>query len=491
MKNGIESSSISLSGDQLFHLMAAGTFLLIIVFVLSGSLLALALVPLLALGYITIKSPSLLFCILIASIPFAVEVYLPNGFATDLPTEPLAVLGAGVFGALLVVNRGRILPGIWTNPLILIILFQLGWTLLTLFFAEFKFVAIKYYLAKLWFTGAFLFFSLYYLKGEKEIDIIFKIIFYALIPAMLLTFIRNAMYGFDFEKVNKFMYPFFRNKVFYSSILLFSLPIGFYLLKSSTSRIKSAFITGIILLFVAGIASAYTRATLALIFIVPLIPIVLRLRMIKPVIVFSLIGAFYFIYTVSDDKKFIDYAPDYETTISHTEFGNLLDATAKGKDISTMERVHRWVAGYYMIQDRPIVGFGPNNFYSNYKSYTLNIFRTYVSDNREKSGIHSYYLMIAVEQGIPGLIILLTLIIVFFIRAENLYHALAPGRARSQLLVVVQIFLLFTILQTINDMVEAYKVGVFYFLCIAILVRLETNYKIRMLSSSAHPSGQN
>lgn len=489
MEKGLTSAYINLSKGWLFNLMITGTFLLIIFSIIFESYLLLMLTPLFALGYITIKSPALLFYILIFSIPFAVEFYLPNGFATDLPTEPLAVLGAGVFLILLLLNQGKILPGVWTNPIIIIVLFQLGWILFTLFFAEFKFIAFKYYLAKIWFTGAFLFLSLYILKGEKEIDIIFKILFYALIPAMLLTFVRNAIFGFDFEKVNRFMYPFFRNKVFYSSILLFSLPIGFHLLRFATSRIKSIFIVSIILLFVAGIASAYTRATLALIFVIPLITMILKLRLIKPAIILSFITLAYFIYTLSNDKKFVNYAPDYESTISHNEFGNLLNATTKGKDISTMERVHRWVAGYYMIQDRPVAGFGPNNFHDNYKSYTLNIFRTYVSDNKEKSGIHSYYLMIAVEQGIPGLIILLLLIILFFVRAENLYHALPDGKVKSQLLVVVQIFLLFTILQTINDMVEAYKVGVFYFLCIAILVRLETNYTLSATQLSENING--
>ena len=477
MKNANQTVPIYLDKGWLYKFMVAITLTIIIVSVLVDSVLPIALIPCILLAYITIKSPKVFYYILFLSVPFAVEVYLPNGFATDLPIEPLAIIGTGIFLLLLLINRGKILPGVWTHPLIVLVLIQLVWILFTVFFAEVKFIALKYFLAKIWFTGAFLFLSLYCLKQEKDIELLFKILFYALIPAMLFTFIRHAQTGFEFKDVNRFMYPFFRNKVFFSSILLCCFPIGIYLIRVSKSKLHIFFIFSILCLFLAGMLSAYTRAPLALLISLPLIPIILKLRLIKPLILVSLIGICYFVYNVSSDRKFVDYAPNFETTISHKSFGNLLEATAEGRDVSTMERVYRWVAGYYMVQDRPLVGFGPNNFYSNYKSYTLNIFRTYVSDNKEKSGIHSYYLMVAVEQGIPGLLLLLAIIIFFFIRAERLYSLLPSGKAKCELLAVIQIFLIFTVLQTINDMVEAYKVGIFYFLCIAILVRLETNFR--------------
>jgi O-antigen ligase len=104
-----------------------------------------------------------------------------------------------------------------------------------------------------------------------------------------------------------------------------------------------------------------------------------------------------------------EYAPDFDRTVTHYEFDNLIEATAKGEDISTMERVYRWVAGLHMISEKPVFGFGPGNFYNFYHSYTVTSFETYVSDNPEKSGIHSYYLMTVVEQGFPGLLFFLAL----------------------------------------------------------------------------------
>ena len=69
-----------------------------------------------------------------------------------------------------------------------------------------------------------------------------------------------------------------------------------------------------------------------------------------------------------------------------------------------MERLYRWVAGTRMTADKSILGFGPGNFYDYYKPFTLGTqFTTYVSENRDRSTVHNYLLMTAVEQGIPGL----------------------------------------------------------------------------------------
>jgi O-antigen ligase len=111
------------------------------------------------------------------------------------------------------------------------------------------------------------------------------------------------------------------------------------------------------------------------------------------------------------DNRYISYSPDYEKTITQKKFNDLLNATYKLEDISTIERFYRWVAGYYMVKERPLLGFGPASFYSEYHSYVDRHFTTYVSNNPEHSSIHNYYLMTAVEQGIPGLLILLVLMI--------------------------------------------------------------------------------
>jgi O-antigen ligase len=138
-----------------------------------------------------------------------------------------------------------------------------------------------------------------------------------------------------------------------------------------------------------------------------------------------------------------------------------------------MERVHRWVAASYMIRDRPLMGFGPGNFYFFYQKYTVTSFKTYVSRNPEHSGIHNYYLMTAVEQGLLGLLLFLALCVYAILRGERIYHATLDGGRRRMLVAAVLCFILIDLLMLMNDFVETDKIGSLFFLSLAILVNTD------------------
>ncbi|MFT5382853.1 MAG: O-antigen ligase, partial [Saprospiraceae bacterium] len=164
---------------------------------------------------------------------------------------------------------------------------------------------------------------------------------------------------------------------------------------------------------------------------------------------------------------------DYKNTIVHSKFDNLVEATINGEDVSTMERFYRWIAGFRMAAEKPITGFGPGNFYNFYKSYTVSSFETYVSDNPEKSGIHSYFLLMMVEQGFVGMIIFIALSFYALIKGEQVYHesrritrkGIVMGAILS--LVVINAFLL------INDMIETDKMGTFFFMNLALIINMD------------------
>jgi O-antigen ligase len=196
----------------------------------------------------------------------------------------------------------------------------------------------------------------------------------------------------------------------------------------------------------------------------------IRYVLIGAVVVVVLLGA-----SLAKNNRYIDFAPDYYKTITHYSFDNLLEATYRFEDVSTMERFYRWVAAFYMVKEKPLLGFGPNNFVSFYTPYADQHFVTYVSDNPEQSGVHNYFLMTAVEQGIPGLIILLVLLFMSLLRAEWLYHRLKEGFYRKLLSGVIGslAFILFALL--LNDMIETDKVGSFFFFNLALIVIIERN----------------
>ena len=189
-----------------------------------------------------------------------------------------------------------------------------------------------------------------------------------------------------------------------------------------------------------------------------------------------------FINFVATSDNWLKFTPKFEKAVTHTEFTNLLEATTKLEDISTMERVYRWVAASYMVREHPYMGYGSGNFYSFYKNYTVSSFKTYVSDNPEMSGMHNYFFMTTVEQGFPGLIFFLIFCVVVILWGERIYHQTNTASQRRTLLAALLCFSLINLLMLMNDFVETDKIGSLFFISAAIIVNIDLNNKKIKLS---------
>jgi O-antigen ligase len=202
---------------------------------------------------------------------------------------------------------------------------------------------------------------------------------------------------------------------------------------------------------------------------------VLRYRMTWAVLLtaaLSFIGlALYF----SDPSRFMRFAPDFEKTIFNGDnFEKHLEATYKLEDVSGMERVYRWVAASQMIADKPVTGSGAATFYPEYKRYTVSGFRTYVSDNPEKSTTHNYFLLQLAEQGVPGFLLFFTLLSVALLLGERLYHRSRVTEHRQIVLATVLSLIVIIFHLLLNELIEVDKIGSVFFVCLAILIRSES-----------------
>ena len=117
-----------------------------------------------------------------------------------------------------------------------------------------------------------------------------------------------------------------------------------------------------------------------------------------------------------------------------------------------------------------------SNFYNFYKGYTVNAFKTYVSDNPEKSTAHNYFILVLVEQGIIGLLIFLLLTATIFIYAEKLYHKCNQKADKLWILAIIMSLAALYVNNSLSDMIETDKVGTFYFMSIAMLAVLGFKY---------------
>ena len=176
------------------------------------------------------------------------------------------------------------------------------------------------------------------------------------------------------------------------------------------------------------------------------------------------------LFWIKAEDRYLQYAHDYRTTIFHQDFREHLQATYQFKDVSTAERFYRWIAGVRMIKDNALTGYGPNTFYNNYKPYAIPAFKTWVSDNKEHSTVHNYFLLITIEQGIPGLIFFLLLIGGMLYYAQHLYHRVKDPFYKTIAITAGAILVMILTVNFLSDLIETDKVGSLFFLCFSMLI---------------------
>ena len=433
-----------------------------------------ALPPAALLAWVAISDFKVLYFLMLAAIPLSTEVELPGGLGTDLFSEPLMWV-LTVCGTLWLLRNGSKIDGRFLkHPITLVLLLHLAWMTVAAIFSQNFMVSFKFMLAKGWYVIVFYFLTARLLQTEKDLK---KMVWWFMIPLVftaVTVIYRHYFKGFTFESVNSVLSPFYRNHVMYACILAAFIPyIWFagYWYKFWSKQWW--FIVFSIIVLLVGINFAYTRAAYAALIAAVVINILVRLKAIKFGLTLATILLGLFVAFVTYRDNWLLFAPDYERTVTHTRFESLLEATTRLEDISVMERVYRWVAASQMMQDRPVLGFGPGNFYNYYKDYTVSSFKTYVSNNPERSGMHNYYLMTAVEQGLPGAFIFIGLCFFAMIQGQRIYYRMRVRWRKHILLAALLSFVLIVILMLMNDFVETDKIGSLFFINLALIVNMD------------------
>ncbi len=452
----------------------------------ASEIWAIMVIPAMVLVvYVALVDFRALFFLLLIFIPLSVEIDLPGGFGTDLPTEPLIVglMLVYFFYAAQKISTGKaeVNNAIRTHriafarhPITLLLLLHLSWIFVTMLHSESVIISLKFFLAKVWYVATFYFLAAVLLRTERDMSRMFWCVFVPLSLTVVVSLARHAMEGFSYVMVNKVVLPYFRNHVNYACTLALFVPyIVWAYLKAPRGSSERLWLVVFLGVFFVGIWFSFTRTAYVAVVGAMGFYFVIRWRLTRYVLVAALLGLGVWVNYISSQNKFMEFAPKFERAITQTKFSNLVEATYKLEDISTMERVYRWVAGFHMVARHPYMGFGPGCFYSYYRSFAVTSFKTYVSDNPEHSGIHSYYLMTTVEQGLPGLFFLLLLCFGVLLKGEQIYHAMPDPRRRMQVMTVLLSTVVILMLIIINDLLETDKIGSFFFLNLALLVNLD------------------
>ena len=431
----------------------------------------LILTPL--LSSITVNKTASLFYLLIALLPLSGEVHITPTLGLDFPDEPLLALLTFLCIAIVVYHPKIIPPSFVNHPLILLLTLHVCWIIITCFYSSNVWLSIKFLLAKTWYIVPFVVLPSIIIHNRANIK---KLALCLIIPmafVIVQSLARHTFYGYTFEGIKNTLSPFFRNHVTYSSMLVCLLPVLWAMLmltpKSNPFR---KYLQAALILFVTGLIFSYSRgAWLAFITGILAYALIKKNLFTKALIAITVVIVIGTTWLISN-KHYLRFAPDYNTTIFHPKFSEHLQATVNFKDVSNAERFYRWVAAANMVVDRPLTGFGPNNFYDNYRRYTVTPFKTWVSDNPEHSSVHNYFLLTLLEQGIPGLIFFSLLYFSMIFWSQKLYQSLKDEFYKMVALIIGVVVVMIGTLNLMNDLIETDKTGSLFWLCLGLMVVL-------------------
>ncbi|MBC6607538.1 O-antigen ligase family protein [Hymenobacter sp. BT188] len=416
------------------------------------------------------------YYVLLFTLAFSVEIPLLGGLSLDVPSEPLMLVLVACFGVNMLLGRAKVPRRFWVHPLVIIIGLALLWSMVATLVSVDTVKSIKYLLAKTWYIIPFVFVTLLIVRRPKDIwGVVACHVAGATLTAVY-AFVRHAGLGFSFDGINPAVLPFYKNHVAYAATISMLLPYALYgARRPELSSFWRWLWRGAFVMLLLGVFFSYTRASMASLPLAIGFYFIVRWRLTRVVLVAVAIataaGTFYFV----NQNNYMLYAPNFEKTVFNGEdFGKHLQATYNLEDLSGMERVYRWVAAGHMISDRPIMGSGPNTFYPEYKRYTVSSFRTYVSRNPEKSTTHNYFLLMLAEQGIPGFLLFTILVVTALLMVERLYHRSQSVEHKRIVLAAGLSLFIITAHLLLNELVEVDKIGSFFYIALAILMRAES-----------------
>lgn len=423
-----------------------------------------------------LQNPTVVFYLLLFAIPWSVEYYFHSGFGTDLPDEPLMLI-MSLSVVLLFVFRRQQLRKEKIHPLLIVLLVQFTWLMITVVLSTHFLLSAKYLLAKSWYLLAFVAAPLLLWQHEKVMKRSAIILLFSMLLVTLVSMIRHAGMDFTFSSINDALAPFFRNHVNYSALLVFMIPLQVLFLRQATNKRLQLLLFLSLFLTLPALYFSFARgAWLALITGIISFWLLRKgwlLTSFVLVVIFVIAGIFW----LRQDNRYVAFSHDYQSTIFHENFQEHLAATYQFKDMSTAERFHRWIAGVRMVEDSWQTGFGPTTFYRHYKSYTVPAFKTWVSRNEEQSTVHNYYLLLLIEQGAMGLLLFLGMLGMLFWYAQRIYQRATDMFWKRTVAAIAVILAMQCTLNSLSDLVETDKVGSVFYMCIAALIIADNKTK--------------
>lgn len=417
------------------------------------------------------------YWIFLFTIPPSTQLYFAGDtLSMTLPDLPMMWLFLGLFLVILARNPRAIPDWYWRNPLVFVVIVQFLWTIVSVIFSKMVFFSLKFLLVKTWLLVCFFVFPIWIFQEKKDFVRGFFVLLVPMLITILIILAHHSIYRFAFHKIHRAISNLYYNHVDYSTVISMFFPILLVscwpLIRKRHILIKLAF-AFVVVVFIAGITFAYARAAVVAVVFAAVVSIAIRMRLVNLVMPSFYALIIMLLSLAAYNNNYIDYRPNFERTFMRKNFMDHVVATFRGTDMSSMERIYRWIAAVRMSKDRPLTGYGPRSFYFFYKPYAVTSFRTYVSRNTEQSTSHNYFLYMLTEQGWPAMLLYALFMIVVFAQAQKIYHRFKDKFYRCVTMGLVMCIAAGFINNFFSELIETHKVAALFYIPVVMLVILD------------------
>lgn len=464
-----------------FPLVSFGVlFICIILFSITGSFLFLG-APIAYLYFCLVGlNYKAAYWIFLCTIAPSIQInFNADTMSITLPDEPMMWIFLFLSTVLIARNPAILPKWWWKDEIVLLVVLQFIWLVVAVGYSHVLFYSVKYLIAKSWLMACYFILPILVFNRKDDFQKGFRLMLIPILFTIVVILTHHAKLKFRFDKVQEAMTWLYYNHVDYSSVVSMFFPlliVAFPLTKSWKWWQRLAVII-MIALFMASIFFSYARAALLAVVFAIAIGLAIKMKLanlVMPTFYAAIIALFAYMVP---EHNFLKFKPDYDHTYMHKNFADHMLATFRGKDMSSMERLYRWIAAVRMSRDEPIKGYGPHGFYYNYKPYAINAFKTYVSRNPERSTTHNYFLYMLVEQGWPAMILYALLIPAIFAKAQRTYHRFKDKFYKTATLGLAMTIGAGFINNFFSELIETHKVGALFYIPIALLIILEYKSK--------------
>lgn len=380
---------------------------------------ALAVLVFLALGswiIVHLKLQIYFMMVLAFLLPFSVEVPLSESLKLFIPGEPMIVLALFTMAWEILYRPSRLCAlfegeSKWAIPLMVSFVLSLA-------FSSMKIVSVKFTLINLSYLLVFFFWLKVLIKEQPDLFPRLVLLF-SLSQLMAVGWSVYQFAGYDFNRVTikGIFRPFYKDHTIMGATCallcmywLLNIRVG----KPLVQRSLSAFLG---LVFLGSVLLSFSRAAfLSLAFALMVwtaLQFHMRIKhlalMVAAALLFATIYRQPILEALSSNKNL-----SHDASASY--FERLESSGNISTDLSNLERLNRWYAGFKMAQQKPLTGFGPGTYQFQYIPYQsprlmnrLTVKNYWQVPENSGGTAHSEYILALSEMGIPGFISLLAL----------------------------------------------------------------------------------